>query len=82
MLLHGVTGAWVISCDNYQMPVYLDQKHFEQAERIPAPEEYAANKQREMTKAQRKRYELLESVLEDPLCIMDSVSTYLLNHRR
>lgn len=72
VLIHGVTGAWVISCDNYQMPVYLDQKHFEQAERIPAPEEYAANKTREMTKAQRKRYELLESVLDDPHCIMDS----------
>ena len=73
VLIHGVTGAWVISCDNYQMPVYLDQKHFEQAERIPATEEYAANKQREMTEAQRKRYELLEPVLEDPRCIVDSV---------
>lgn len=72
VLLHGALGAWVISYDFYGMPVYLDKQHLERSERIEAPEEYVANRKREMTDAQRKRYDLLKPVLEDSRCITDS----------
>lgn len=53
VLMQGSAGAWVISYDEYQMPVYIDRQHFTAAERIPAPEEYTENQQRPMTDAQQ-----------------------------
>ena len=52
VLLQGEVGAWVISCDVYGMPVYLDQQHLERAERIPAPEDYVRNRQRKISERQ------------------------------
>ena len=64
MLLHGSSGAWVISYDCYGMPVYLDQQHLERAERIEAPEEYVANRKRVMSDAQKK--ELIKTNMTNP----------------
>ena len=71
VLLHGSSGAWVISYDFYGMPVYLDKQHLERVERIEAPEEYIANRKRVMSDAQKKRYQLIKPALEDSRCITD-----------
>ena len=72
VLMQGEAGAWVISYDNYGMPVYIDRQHLNRAERIAPPEEYVANKSRKYTDAQQKRYELMEPLINDPLCITDA----------
>lgn len=71
VLLGGDTGAWVISCDVYTMPEYMDRQHLERAERIQTPEEFVMNRRRKMTDAQAKRYDLIKPLLTDPLCITD-----------
>jgi len=65
---HG--GAWVISYDEYQMPIYINQGELDRAERIAAPEEYVRNMERAKSKAQQ-RYELLRPALDDTRCITD-----------
>lgn len=76
VLLQGEVGAWVISCDVYGMPVYLDQQHLERAERIPTPEEYVRNRQRKISEPQKERFQIIEEMVKDPLCITDE------DHRR
>ena len=71
VLLQGEVGAWVISCDVYGMPVYLDQQHLERAERIPTPEEYVRNRQRKISEPQKERFQIIEEMVKDPLCITD-----------
>ncbi len=64
---HG--GVWVISYDEYQMPVYVNQDELDRAERIAAPEEYVRNMERAKSKAQRQRYELIRPALENVRCM-------------
>ena len=65
-------GAWVISYDNYQMPVFADQETMQSAQRIATPEEYVRNMTREPTAAMEIRMELIRPLLEEPKCISDA----------
>jgi len=64
-------GAWIISYDEYQMPIFINQNELNHAKRISTPDEYIENIKREKTNAQQQRYELLRSVIEDRKCITD-----------
>lgn len=63
------TGAWIIPYNEQQMPVFVNQGELDSAERAPAPEDYVLNIAKPLTPAQRRRYEMLRPVLEDPQCI-------------
>lgn len=71
VLLREHGGAWVISCEEYQMPMYIDQNELDRAERISPPQEYVRNMEKPRTEAQQRRYELIKPALDDTRCITD-----------
>lgn len=71
VLLREHGGAWVISCEEYQMPMYIDQNELDRAERISPPQEYVRNMEKPRTEAQQRRFELLKPALDDMRCITD-----------
>lgn len=64
-------GAWVISYDKCQQPFFVDREMFQEAKRIPAPDEYTANCLERRTEAAQKRYELISPALQEERCITD-----------
>lgn len=71
VLLREHGGAWVISYEEYQMPMYIDQSELDRAERISPPQEYIRNMEKPRTEAQQRRYDLLKPALDDTRCITD-----------
>lgn len=71
VLLRDWDGAWVISYDKCQQPFFVDREVFQEAKRIPAPEEYTENLLEKRTEAAQRRYELISPALRDERCITD-----------
>lgn len=71
VLLRDEDGAWVISYDECQLPVFMDRAAFGQTKRIATPEEYLECFQEKRTAAAQKRYELIYTALREKRCITD-----------
>jgi len=71
VLLSGEHGAWMISYDDPQSPVYVDSETFKSYERIQAPSEYASAVNKNRSPASETRYQLISPLLREVRSITD-----------
>lgn len=64
-------GSWIVSFDHPLEPRFVLKQEMERVKRILPPAEYVKSQEKELTAGQRKRNELLKSLLDDPACIAD-----------
>ena len=64
-------GSWIVSFDHPLEPRFVLKQEMERVKRILPPAEYVKSQEKELTAGQRKRNELLKSLLDDPECIAD-----------
>lgn len=67
------SGAWIISYENPCSPYFVSEQDLKAYPRIEPPQEYLKyiDKQKNPTKGQRKRLELISELMEDEIYIMD-----------
>ena len=71
VLLRDWKGAWIIASDGRHVPCWISLEAFREAKRIQAPEGYASALLEERSKAAQERYELIEPILRNEVCITD-----------
>ena len=67
------SGTWIISYENPCSPYFVSEQDLKAYPRIEPPQEYLKyiDNQKNLTKGQRKRLELISELMEDEIYIMD-----------